>query len=516
MIKIPSPGIMFDAFVVVLRRFPLAMVAAVSAVITLIILTEDSRDADHIVKFWMVSMLGIPVFIGLSAFAQSRAWDLNKHAIASGVALLGLGLYWFTLDLEDHTREFEMVGGFMSLFLVSHLFVAVAPFLNNKSVRDFWEYNKTLFGNLILAVCFTLIIFFGLSLAILAVNELFELEIRERVYMRLFIILAGIFNTVFFLFSFPKDFEFEPQEFAYHFVFKNLCKFILIPIVIIYFVILYVYSFKILLSWNLPRGWVSMLVSGFSVAGIFTYLLNFYLPEQDDSPLVKAYRKWFWWVVLPMTALLFVAIGKRISDYGITEERYLIAHLGVWLLLNCLFFLFSKKENIKFLPITLGLFALVWAFGPFNATAVSTRSQFGRLKHILERNDRLENGKMKVSNVEMPKEDVDEFVGALTFLDQRNKLDMLTPYLPAHIDSLKVPTDTLGFYGSTGKLAMWLGIKQQINPDDITAYQIYGPQVSSSYNIKGFNQYIEVESANWSDTDPVNPGNYFKFNDAGD
>ncbi|MBK7936853.1 MAG: DUF4153 domain-containing protein [Lewinellaceae bacterium] len=297
---------------------------------------------------------------GLVAFAESADWGEKRGWLLQAAGLIALAVYWFVLDPKSEAFEYVGIPRFMVLLLTAHLFTAVAPYLNKRSVADFWEYNRELFANIVIGGVFTMILFAGLALAILAVDQLFDLHIRsERVYPRLFVLLAGVFNTSYFLFHFPQKYEFSDADAGYNAVFKNLCKYILIPIVGLYFLILYTYGGKIIATWSLPRGWVSSLVLGFSVAGIFTYLLNFYLPEHDDSAWARAFKRWFWWIQLPLTALLFVAVARRIGDYGVTEMRFLVAHLGVWLALTCLYFLFSKHDNIKYIPISLGLF-LPW------------------------------------------------------------------------------------------------------------------------------------------------------------
>jgi hypothetical protein len=453
--KLPSPGFLLEAFALVLRRFPATMFCAFAGVTGLFVLIEDYAGPRDWIRTVMVAILGLPLLTGVVAYGISAGWKEQRRLLWQGIALVPLIAYWFWLQPKTPGFDYRDLPGYMTLVLVAHLFVAVAPFLNNRSVRDFWEYNKQLFASIVIGVAFTFILFAGLSLAILAVDQLFDLDLKEKIYLRLFFVLAGIFNTAFFLFQFPTTFSYEAGDNTYNALFKNLCKYILIPIVALYFLFLYAYSFKILGAWSLPRGWVGSLVTGFSVAGIFTYLLNFYLPEQDTSKLVSGYKRWFWWVLLPLTVLLGIAIGRRISDYGVTEMRFLVAQMGVWLALISLYFLLSKKDNIKFIPISLALFALTWAFGPLSAKAVSERSQLGRIKQVLEQTGRLEAGKMKPGKTPATSMESEQFESAVYFLEQRDRLDALQDMLPMSIDSLP---EAPGYYGVSGRLRAWVGL----------------------------------------------------------
>jgi hypothetical protein len=377
-------------------------------------------------------------------------------------------------------------------------------------VRDFWEYNRELFANIVIGAVFTLILYAGLALAILAVDQLFDLDINGKSYIRLFVLLAGIFNTVYFLFHFPHHFEFEATDAAYNAAFKNLCKYILIPIVGLYFLILYAYSGKIVTTWSLPRGWVSSLVLGFSVAGIFTYLLNFYLPEYDGSTHVRVYKRWFWWVLLPLTLLLFIAIGKRIGDYGVTEPRFLVAHLGVWLLATCLYFLLSRHDNLKFIPVSLGIFGLFYAFGPFNALKVSERSQEGILKKILEKNGRWENGRLTRGTTDMTEEEARRALSILYYLDRRDALRRME-WLPMPVDSFP---QTSGVYDTPGRIAEWAGIKgdaQGLRGDffNVVASEPYAP-----LDVRGFRTGFPIELFG-SNTNRPNDGYFFDISGDG-
>lgn len=508
--KIPSPGFLIEAFAQVLRRFPTTVLCACIGVAATFIIIENNDNTDEWARACLVCLLGLPFLTGLVAFSESKGWDEKRGLMLQGVGIVLLASYWFWLDVKAEGFEYRVLPGYMTLVLVAHLFVAVAPYLNDRPVRDFWEYNKELFANIIVGASFTLILFAGLSLAILAVDQLFDLSLRQRIYPRLFSLLAGIFNTVYFLYHLPKNYSFNTSDDGtYSTIFKSLCKFILIPIVGLYFLILYAYSFKIIGTWSLPRGWVGSLVTGFSVAGIFTYLLNFYLPEQDAAPHIRAYRRWFWWVLFPLTILLFVAVGRRIFDYGVTEMRFLVAGMGVWIALTCLYFFFSKKDNIKFIPISLGLFVLAYAFGPLSGRAVAERSQVGRITQILEQTGRLENGKMKPGTSPVTAVEFEQFESAIYFLEKRKRLNVLNTMLPMPIENLP---EMPGFYGNAGKLRGWLGMGGSATERSNQAYVSVSSNTElDPVDIRGYAMFQSISLNRSSEITFKYKGDYFSI-----
>ncbi len=401
--KLPSIPYLAKVTTEVVRRFPLVALISITGVVAAMILTEVYSFPENVLpgKILMTALLALPLF--LSAAIAAEKWKLEglKKWIPSLVTA-ALALAWFlTLRLGEYGPGTATVIRFAGLVLAAHLLVAFIAHLGRSSIADFWEYNKQLFANFMIGVFYSMVLFSGLGFAILAVDNLFNANINSNVYMHLFILIAGLFNTVYFLANFPKKFAFSQDtgneagasSSPYTPAIRQLTRFVLIPVVIIYFLILYAFSIKILIAWELPKGWVGSLVLGFSVAGIFTYLLNYLLVKYDSAALIAHFRKWFFIVLFPMVGLLFVAIGKRISDFGVTESRFIVAASGVWLLLVCLYFIISKKDDIRVIPISLCTIALLAVLGPISAFQVSARSQAKRLEAVLTKNNMLSEGK---------------------------------------------------------------------------------------------------------------------------
>lgn len=465
----------------------------VGALMTAIETRRD--DPEDLIKLWLMAQLGLALCTGLAVLAESLAWDRLRSWGLQVLGLAALTGYYFLFDMNALRPEVMEIPRYLGLLAFAHLLVAVAPYLNRLSIADFWEYNKRLFANFVIGAVYTVILYAGLGLALLAVDQLFNLNLDGDIYAHLFVLLAGIVQTTFFLHHLPAKFEFDEQEKSYNVVFKNLCEYILIPIVGLYFLILYAYSIKILVTWNLPHGWVASLVLGFSVAGIFTYLINYLLPDYSDSKIVAAYRKWFWWVLLPMVGLLFVAIGRRISDYGITEARFYVAHAGIWLLAMCVYFLRSKTDNIKFIPISLGLFILVAVLGPFSAFKVAERNQTSLLKNLLEKNGRFEGDKLKPGKASIPDDEASRILSGFQFLASRDALDRIEPWLPLPIDSIAKDTAKYGFYERARALTAWLNaLPQGESYESSRMISVYPNQPGYlSGNIGGYRTFYRLE-----------------------
>jgi hypothetical protein len=102
--------------------------------------------------------------------------------------------------------------------------------------------------------------------------------------------------------------------------------------------------------------------------------------------------------VAPLIAMLFIAIFMRVTDYGITINRYIIILLGVWLTILCAYFIVGKN-NIKFIPVSLCVMILLMSFGPWSMFSISERSQANRLENLLEEYGILKDGSIENEQV---------------------------------------------------------------------------------------------------------------------
>src|SRR5690606_23580365 len=112
-----------------------------------------------------------------------------------------------------------------------------------------------------------------------------------------------------------------------------------------------------------------------------------------------------------------------------SEPRYFVLLLAVWISLIFVYFVFYKKANIKFIPISLfvfGLFALIFPF--LNAFSVSKNSQKKELVKILTENNLLKDGKINF-NQTVEYTLVNELKDKFVYLDKRNERDFLVSFL---------------------------------------------------------------------------------------
>jgi len=193
-------------------------------------------------------------------------------------------------------------------------------------------------------------------------------------------------------------------------------QYVLLPLVVIYLIILYFYEAKILFTLVWPRGIVSYLIIGFSTLGILALLLVWPLRDDAEHTWIRTFTKRFFLAIFPLIVLLIMAIGRRVMEYGVTENRYFLIVLSLWLFIVALYFLFSRRKNIKFVPLSLFFAALLCGFGPWNAFEVSSLSQHSRLENFFQKNKMIVNGKATKSKKTITKADQKEIASIVEYM----------------------------------------------------------------------------------------------------
>ncbi len=382
--KLPSIQSLWLQTAKVFLRFPLQVILAILAtsIWWYLIGTENYRGTLEInlLKFLSISNLALTLLLASDLYAEVKQFEVGKKWIFRFVAIIICVGLFFTLHPSYNQADMYRI---VILGFAFHLLVAFAPFIGNSNVNGFWHYNKTLFLRFLTSVLYAAVLYAGLAIALAAIDGLFNVTIDYRIYLKLFAVVGLCFTTVFFLAGVPDDINSLNQHHTYPKGLKIFTQYVLIPLVSIYLAILLVYEIKIVLIWQLPKGLVSTLILGYAVFGILSLLLIYPIKNNEGNGWIKLFGRFFYVMMLPLVLLLILAIIKRVGSYGITEPRYYLIILALWLSSITIYFLVSKHQNIKIIPISLCIIALLTVYGPQSAFSVAKIAQIARLKNLM-------------------------------------------------------------------------------------------------------------------------------------
>lgn len=155
-------------------------------------------------------------------------------------------------------------------------------------------------------------------------------------------------------------------------------KYVGLPFITLYFIILYAYSLKVLMNFSdWPNGQISWMVIGFSVFGYLLYIFSYVIGEKAD--LIQKVRRYFPVIVIPQIAMLFYAIYLRIAQYDLTMNRYFVVVFGLWLLGISLHSALVKSQRLVIIPASLAVITLIISIGPWSVYSLPLHRQEARL-----------------------------------------------------------------------------------------------------------------------------------------
>ncbi len=383
--KLPSLQSLWQQTTKVFLRFPLQVLLTVFATgIWWYLIDKENYNGvleTNLIKLLCISNLALTLLLAADLYAEVKQFSTIKKWIFRIIALLiCLGLFFVLHPSQTEADLYRL----LILSFAFHLLVACFPFVGNNNLNGFWHYNKTLFLRFLTSILYAGVLYAGLSIAILAIDGLFNVNIDYRVYLKLLAVVGICFTTIFFLAGLPDDINSLNQDETYSKGLKIFTQYVLIPLLTIYLTILFVYEIKIAIEWQLPKGLVSTLILGYAVFGILSLLLIYPIKNNEGNGWIKLFSKFFYVMMLPLMVLLILAIVKRVGSYGITEPRYYLIILALWLSAITFYFLLSKKQNIKIIPISLCVMALLTLYGPQSAFLVAKISQIERFKSLIQ------------------------------------------------------------------------------------------------------------------------------------
>ncbi len=423
------------------KRFRLPVIVAIIASAIGIFLVYHERSDSGMV--WILKNMLLALYLSVPALATAhllaeRFALKTIPACALKLGTLGLFILYYAL-MPPHFTTTDIVRYLLYCIasVGSLFFIPLSLGYGTDAARRF---ILGLLGRAAWGYLVAMILFAGLSFAVTAIQALFLPDWHDswKVISSLFIASTGIVFPWVTLAYIPSIDKLDTMP-VNEKVAGAIGKFVLIPVVSFYLIILYLYFTKVLILSELPKGWVSYLVLSFSAAGILTYIAV--LEEARlGSGIAPRFTKWLWRALLPLLFLLWYAIAQRTGAYGITERRYILIVLAALLSAWVIYFIFTKAKNILVIPTTLAVAAVAISFGPWGAFEVSFRSQRGELMELLTTYSLLADGKITALKGEMPFADRKKLSSVLMYLETHGWLGRLSDLIPPDI-TLKPAAD---------------------------------------------------------------------------
>ena len=340
------------------KRFPVSILLIAGFASLLFVSISSYVKASYIpYQLYIFLSLGAIISVAATLWLEDFVSKPKQYIITVAITLLWGAYCLFLLpsgeDEPTVAKEVELsvigIAAFLAMFFIS--------FLKKDKDRAFWKFTMQMIAQFFLAVGFGTVVFSGLSIAAWAIDDLFDIY-SYRSYLYLATFCYVLFASLYFLANIPDKIAKHNEEIALGKILKVLALYVLTPLAAIYAVISYVYLFKIIITWELPNGSVSYLVSSLLCVGLFVITLLY--------PARFFWLRYFGLIMLPLLALMSTGIFRRFDDYGITIHRGYVLLLNIWFYGICIYLFVTKAQRIKWIPVSFAAIALLASVGPWS------------------------------------------------------------------------------------------------------------------------------------------------------
>ena len=401
-----------------LLRFPVSTLMGLVIGVLICLVMDDYSFSQKLIGYVMTSLVGLFVFI----FIEILNGKFNKKPTElSGMLsyIPGIVIVFLTYQFMGRTWDFEFSKNYIYFFGLCFFFISlslIAEKYNNPTNHEFYVYR--IIRSLFISTLLSIVVWLGVSLIIFSIFMLFGLRGMDEYILKAMALTLGTLNLWMFLNNFPNELNEELWE-EPSFGLKILNN-ILIPIEIIFSLVLIAYFVKIIAQGVMPLRIVCYLAL---VYGILAFFIIFFSPERRrvSNKLIRFY--------LPITSLVFLGLmyytmGHRIAHFGLTENRYYVIVIGIYLTLFMVYnMIFNRKSNVISIAF-LSIFILISTLGPINSYNMALNSQAKRFYKILKNNNiSLDNSDADVSK--LSKADKNNLSSILNYFKHRDELGRL-------------------------------------------------------------------------------------------
>ena len=384
-----APQAIVKAFEMCVKRFPVSA-AFISALAIFLII--NIIDEGNTIKGSIIGAVSYYLSVGFVLSLTLHLWQEEDQKqrivlIVNAVAhliLLADAFYIYNIleDSNGYHYEFWVAHASVIFSLVLSLFFL--SFFKEKDDVASWNFTLRLVVSAIICYLIGQIMWGGLSLLLGSFNKLFGIDINSKWYLVIGVLTGLLLSSWLFLGRIPfgKDkHDHNPVNSGF---LNAVVRFLFLPLVGLYIIVLYIYAIQIIIKWELPNGWVSGLVVA-SMVGLIVIEFGLYpvrkSQERKSDNFISQYLPV---AILPLLVLMTVGIVRRFSDYGITVNRLYLLTLNLWFYFVCIALFLTKARRINWITNSFGIIFLLTSVCPINYFSITRKYMDNHIAKVLD------------------------------------------------------------------------------------------------------------------------------------
>ncbi|MBR4461655.1 MAG: DUF4153 domain-containing protein [Erysipelotrichaceae bacterium] len=342
------------------------------------------------------------IMAGMFCFLMELSLEYEIHRIrylVPAVSILTGLLVFFLLKKYENEYIYTALAGIG----VAVLSLAAYVLYKDRENRYLFSY---LAKSAFIVWIFTAVILAGFSVCIAAFHFLiFHFDEIWKIYSILFLLVLGLFGITLFLSYVPRPNE----EVSVPSIYRTIIHKALFYIYLILIGILYLYIFKIIITWQMPVGKLNW----FGCFALLFYVIFYLSVDETDGKVQALFKTKGAYLLVPVLAIQLFAIVIRLNAYGLTTARFMsliLIAIAVGYMLSAIFH-FHVSRCFLFIA----LISLLFSCTPLNIYDVPNKLQENRLKNALSKGGALVNGVLN-ENVVMEAEYLEDAKSAYDYL----------------------------------------------------------------------------------------------------
>ena len=443
-----------------LEKYTVTMVLIYVITVILTFLTNTEIIGEEWIEktILFLSIWTLGAFFTENIFEEKKIAKIVSYIVTAIISLI-FTQYIITTKNTNYFIQ-KLFVCYISTLITTSLF-----FIIKKSEKDISEYILKVGINIIRVSFLYSILATGIAIILYVFNVLI-LEIKNKYIINIEILFFGLIYITKMIDSLINLDE-EVSKF-----FKNLVKYILMPLVIAAFTIIYLYIIKILILREIPKNQIYRIALGLFIIGgiIWTIMQHF----KDEGLMYKISLK-LPVIFIPFIILQIYSIGVRIVTNGLTPARYFCVVFVIFEIIYILLYIL-KKEKLNSLLIIGNVLIIISVLIPkINMFDMSLKSQIRNLNIYKEEINYSEEEKKKI-------------LGAYNYLrrDEKGEDYIKNNLTEEDIEAIRNMEESIynsyNYYNNYEYIS--LNYKEKI---DISGYNTICPISTSSYN----NQKLE-------------------------
>lgn len=387
-----APQAIVKAFRMCVKRFPVsaAYITALSIFLIFNIIDEGELLDDSLigaVSYYLSVGFVLSLTLHLWQEEGKKQRTILIVNMVAHLVLLADAIYIYHVLEDSNSYHYEVWVAHAAIIFSLLLSLFFLSFFKEKDNIASWNFTMNILVNLFICHFIGEVMWGGFSLLLSSFNFLFHIDFDSKWYMVIGVLTGLLLSSWLFLGRIPNG-ENKHDRTPVDSGFLNaVMRFLFLPLVGLYTIVLYIYAIQILVKWELPNGWVSWLVVA-SMVGLIIIEFGLYpVRKAQNRKADNLIARYLPVSILPLLLLMTVGIIRRFNDYGITINRLYLITLNLWFYFVCITLFITRARRINWITISFALIFLLTSAFPINYFSITRNCMDSKIRKMLYSTD---------------------------------------------------------------------------------------------------------------------------------